>query len=123
MVMETGPSVRARLSSAEAAGAEATEEAVEEAAVLPPQADSRPAAPTAPVASRKLRREIAMLIFVLLLKCKNIICERGFCTHPVVYNYDSKSPRKKKDANCRFAGQKRTNIALVFERELTPLLK
>ena len=47
MVMETGPSVRARLSSAEAAGAEATEEAVEEAAVLPPQADSRPAAPSA----------------------------------------------------------------------------
>ena len=43
------------------------EEAVEEAAGLLPQAASRPAAPTAPVAIRKLRREIALLIFVLLL--------------------------------------------------------
>ena len=49
--------------------------------------------------------------------------ERGFCTYPVVYNYDNKTTTKKKDANCRYLNKKRTNIALVFARELTPLLK
>ena len=51
------------------------EEAVEEAAVeleLPPHAASRPAAPTAPVTFRKSRREIALLIFVLLLIQKTL---------------------------------------------------
>jgi len=49
--------------------------------------------------------------------------ERGFCTYPVVYNYDNKTTTKKKDANCRYLNKKRTNIALVFTRELMPLLK
>jgi hypothetical protein len=70
---------------------------VEEAAGLLPQAASRPAAPTAPVAIRKLRREIALLIFVLLL-IENIFMQ-GACTCPLVYNYDNKSHRKKKDVN------------------------
>ena len=48
---------------------------------------------------------------------------RGFCTHPVVYNYDNKRRTKKKDANCGYATRKRTNIALFSAPDLTPLLK
>ena len=55
-------------------GADATEEEAAVLEELPPQAASRPAAPTTPVTFMKSRREIALLIFVLLLKMiKNIV--------------------------------------------------
>ena len=124
MVMDTGPSDSARLSSAEAAGAEEAVEAAElDAAELPPQAARRPAAPTAPGDLHKITTRNCHAHFCSPPKYRKHHLERGFCTYPVVYNYDNKTTTKKKDANCRYLNKKRTNIALVFTRELMPLLK
>jgi hypothetical protein len=97
MVMETGPSDSARLSSAEAAGAEEAVEAAElDAAELPPQAARRPAAPTAPVTFMKSRREIALLIFVLLLNTENIISNGGSAHTPLYTIMITKQQPKRK---------------------------
>ena len=40
-----------------------------------------------------------------------------------VNEWNDNDPRIHKDANCRYLNKKRTNIALVFTRELMPLLK
>ena len=39
----------------------------------------------------------------------------------VVYKYNTKGQKKKKDANCSDSGRKRTNIALIFCPLLTSL--
>ena len=69
----------------------------------PPQAASRPAAPTAPVTFRKSRREIALLIFSPP-NCKTQNSQ-GAIADPLVYNYDNKKLREKKDANCGLKGK------------------
>jgi ribosomal protein L35AE/L33A len=71
---------------------------LEAAPPLPPQAASRPAAPTAPVTFRKSRREIALLIVVLLL-INQKTSSGPYCTRLVVYKYDNKRNGKKKDVN------------------------
>ena len=86
-----------RKSIPEEEGADATEEEAAVLEELPPQAASRPAAPTTPVTFMKSRREIALLIFVLLLKMiKNIVLHGGSAHTPLYTIMITKGGQKRK---------------------------
>jgi hypothetical protein len=52
---------------------------------------------------------------------ENIFLHGRLCKASVVYKYNTKGKKKKKDANCSDSGRKRTNIALIFCPLLTSL--
>ena len=93
----------------------------EEAAVLeelPPQAASRPAAPTTPVTFMKSRREIALLIFVLLLKMiKNIVLHGGSAHTPLYTIMITKGGQKRK-TQIVVMQLKNVQILLCFPRRI-----